>query len=132
MNTYAHIDSNNVLRGYLKTELTITDSSFILTDIDIGILHSWIGIKKLEGAAFVDLIPSVRIISKFAFLTRFTPAERVAILVESRTNDEVAVCLQLVVVADQVDLDLQDTSDALDLFISLNLITSQRKAEILA
>lgn len=132
MNTYAHIDSNGTLQGYLKTSLTISDPALILTDTDISILHGWIGTKKLEGAAFVDIIPSVRVVSKFAFLTRFTAAERLAILAESRTDDRIADYLQLVTVADQIDLDLPVMSLGMDLLISLGLIEASRKAEILA
>lgn len=73
-----------------------------------------------------------RIVSKFEFMMRFTASERVTILSASTSDPVVGQAIQLMSLADQVDLDLPVTAEMLGLLVSKSLLDSERVSEILA
>lgn len=71
------------------------------------------------------------IVTKFAFLTRFTPTERTAALTESKTNVQVEDFWSLLYAAEYVTLNNPETIAGIDLLVSLGILTPARGQEIL-
>ena len=77
-------------------------------------------------------IPYVRILSKYAFNSRFTLDELSAIQIAAKTDSVVAVLQTKFTIADEINLDEAVVSDGLDILVGYGLLTVQRKAEIMA
>ncbi len=71
------------------------------------------------------------IITKYAFLIRFTTAERTAALTESKTNVSVEDFWSLLYAAEYVDLSNPETIAGVDLLVSLGILTPARGQEVL-
>lgn len=71
------------------------------------------------------------IVTKYAFLTRFTTVERTAALTEAKTNVSVEDFLSLLYAAEYVDLSNPETIAGVDLLVSLGILTPTRGQEIL-
>jgi hypothetical protein len=85
---------------------------------------------KIESAGTLKIDPdAIRKISKRAFMRRFTQAERIAI--RKSTDDIVIDIHEDLKATSNVDLDLQDTEDALAYLTSVGILVSGRKDEIL-
>ena len=72
---------------------------------------------------------AIRKITKRSFMRRFTQAERIAI--RKSTDDIVIDIYEDLKATSNVDLDLQDTIDALAYLTSVGILASGRKDEIL-
>lgn len=77
----------------------------------------------------VTVLPDIRIISKGAFRRRFTLAEKVQIKVS--TDPVVKVLEEDLLATSNVNLDFQPLIDGLDYLISVEILTNERKAELL-
>lgn len=71
------------------------------------------------------------IVTKYAFLMRFTTTERTAALTESKTNVSVEDFWSLLYAAEYVDLSNSETIAGVDLLVSLGILTPARGQEIL-
>jgi len=71
------------------------------------------------------------IITKLAFRYRLTNAEYVGILTAAKTDVEVMAWVETFNMVSQVNLDDPRTASGLDMMVSKNLLTEERKAEIL-
>jgi hypothetical protein len=94
-----------------------------LLDSDLSIVQSLVD--------NCPLIPSTnRKLTKLAFRSRFTFAERMAL--DTSTAPEIIVLRNDLSVAEYVDLDYPDIDFGLSLLVAKSIITPERKAEILA
>lgn len=71
------------------------------------------------------------IITKLAFRYRLTDAEYVGILTAAKTDVEVAAWVETFNMVSQVNLEDSRTASGLDMMVSKNLLTEERKTEIL-
>ncbi len=76
------------------------------------------------------LLFSNRKLTKLEFRNKFTFSERV--LLDNSTIPEVVVLRNDLLVSEFVDLDYPGLVSGMDLLVSLSILTSQRKSEILA
>jgi hypothetical protein len=72
-----------------------------------------------------------RVFTKREIIRRFTPQEFLAIKNSSLTDPDVDYNWQMLMLTDYVDLNDTDTVNAMNAFVLANLITEQRKQEIL-
>lgn len=79
----------------------------------------------------VVIIPSIPIITKVAFISRFTPQEYVGVVGATKTDVEVQAWYDLFQAANVVDLSDQRTISGIDSFVAKNLLTQARATEIL-
>lgn len=79
-------------------------------------------------AARVAVVGTEVPISKHDFLDRFAPAERIAIRIESRTNDAVLDFMEMLNAADVVHMAL--ARPGLDYLVSIGKLTAARAAAI--
>ena len=77
------------------------------------------------------LPPPPPIITKLAFRYRLTDAEYVGILTAAKTDVEVAAWIETFNMVSQVNLDDPRTASGLDMMVSKDLLTEERKTEIL-
>lgn len=75
--------------------------------------------------------PPPPIITKLAFRYRLTDAEYVGILTAAKTDVEVAAWIETFNMVSQVNLDDPRTASGLEMMVSKNLLTEERKTEIL-
>ena len=89
------------------------------------------GSFKIESDGTLKTTPdTIRKITKRAFMRRFTQAERIAIRASS--DDIVIDIHEDLKATNNVDLDLEDTANALAYLVSAAILTSDRPDEILA
>ncbi len=80
------------------------------------------GTHKAESAGVIDNTPSkIRVITKRAFMQRFDQVERITI--RNSVDDIVIDIYEDLKIASNVNLDLQDTIDALNYLDSQGLLT---------
>ena len=85
---------------------------------------------KVETASSATIAPqAIRKITTRAFMQRFTLTERVAL--RASTDDTIIDIYEDLKLASYVDLDDSDVSSAIDYFVAQNLLTSNRKSEVL-
>ena len=77
-------------------------------------------------------LPPVRALSRFAFRSRFTLAEKAAIYTAAESNVQIRVFLDDLAVADEIDLDLLDTVQGVQALEAAGLLVPGRAQEILA
>ena len=94
-----------------------------LLDADLAIVQHLV--NTCPSVSLVD-----RKLTKLAFRSRFTFTERMAL--DTSTVPEVIVLRNDLSVAEYVDLDYPDINFGLSLLVTKNIITPERKAEILA
>lgn len=75
--------------------------------------------------------PPPPIITKLEFRYRLTDAEYVGILTAAKTDVEVAAWIETFNMVSQVNLDDPRTASGLDMMVSKDLLTEERKTEIL-
>ena len=75
--------------------------------------------------------PPPPIITKLAFRYRLTDAEYVGILTAAKADVEVAAWVETFNMVSQVNLDDPRTASGLDMMVSKDLLTEERKTEIL-
>jgi len=75
--------------------------------------------------------PPPPIITKLAFRYRLTDAEYVGILAAAKTDVEVMAWVETFNMVSQVNLDDPRTASGLDMMVSKDLLTEERKTEIL-
>jgi hypothetical protein len=75
--------------------------------------------------------PPPPIITKLAFRYRLTDAEYVGILSAAKTDVEVAAWVETFNMTSQINLDDPRTASGLDMMVAKNLLTEERKTEIL-
>ena len=75
--------------------------------------------------------PPPPIITKLAFRYRLTDAEYVGILTAAKTDVEVAAWVETFNMVSQVNLEDPRTASGLDMMVSKDLLTEERKTEIL-
>ncbi len=80
----------------------------------------------------VEAAPVPRTITKLEYLRRFTVEERVAIRAAAEQNPVLADYLQLMELAQEINLDDPDTVAAVQLLEQAELIAAGRAAEVLA
>ena len=73
-----------------------------------------------------------RIITKLAYLRRFTGAERIAIRTVAKTQSELEDYLALLELAEEISPDDPDTVAAVTMLEAIGLLAAGRAAEILA
>lgn len=71
------------------------------------------------------------IITKLAFRYRLTDAEYVGILTAAKTDVEVAAWVETFNMVSQINLDDPRTASGLNMMVSKNLLTEERKTQIL-
>lgn len=79
----------------------------------------------------MPVYPAPRILTKLEFRNRFTMEEKVAIYTEAKTDVGVAVWLDDLASAENVDLDSPITQQGVQGLVALGLITQARQDEIL-
>ena len=79
-----------------------------------------------------ESVESVRMISRFAFRSRFTLAEKTAIYTAAEQNKMIQAFLDDIQAADDIDLDLPDTVAGVEALEAGGLLAPGRAAEILA
>lgn len=84
-----------------------------------------------DEVIFQDLEP-VTVITRLAFMEKFTTPELVAIYTEAKTAVELEVFLDKVKAADEVDLTDSRTREGVAVLASMGLIGEGRAVEILA
>jgi hypothetical protein len=77
-------------------------------------------------------IPSVRILTKLAYMNRFTDSELAAIYTAAKSNVQVEVWLDKFKLAEEINLDDPSTIAGLQALESAGLLATGRSAEILA
>jgi hypothetical protein len=92
--------------------------------------QSYPGHYRLVGAEPAPP-PPPPIITKLAFRYRLTDAEYVGILSAAKTDVEVAAWVETFNMVSQVSLDDSRTASGLDMMVAKNLLTEERKTEIL-
>ena len=75
--------------------------------------------------------PRIHTFSSFEFLMRFTAEERAAIRTESTTDPLLADFVQLAQAAQEIHTDSQMTIDAMGYLVTLSILTTTRKNEIM-
>ncbi|MGZ5545085.1 MAG: hypothetical protein ACXWIU_10455 [Limisphaerales bacterium] len=90
--------------------------------------------QKLIDGQLANLVASyvVTILTKRAFLERFTPAERVAIRTAAQSSVAIQDYLELVNVSDNIDLTYSTTIAGVQELETAGLIAAGRAAEILS
>ena len=89
------------------------------------------GTHKAESAGVIDNTPKpIRVITKRAFMQRFDQVERIAI--RNSTDDIVIDIYEDLKMASSVDLDLQDTIDAVNYLNTNGYLTVKTIPELLA
>lgn len=73
-----------------------------------------------------------RVITRLAYLRRFTQSERVAIREAAQASMALADYLALLELAQEVDLDDPDTAAGVNALVAAGLLTPERGAEVLA
>ena len=84
-----------------------------------------------QNGSFFPPATAAPIITKLAFLTRFTDAEYTNILSASKTDIQVQAWNEKLALATQVNLQDQRTIDGVEMLVPKNLLTQQRATEIL-
>lgn len=110
-----NVSSITTRRDILQAELDAING--ILTDCDL-----------LNGGS--PVVPPNRVISKYAFMSRFSSANYNAILTAKTTDKDVEWLYTLLLAADDVNLD--EASAFLDVLILKGLITAEDKARMIA
>jgi len=87
-------------------------------------------IKYVKPAVVVET--TVRVITRYAFRTRFTTAEMVGLYTAAGADPVLKMFIDDVTVADNINLDEARVSEGLDYLVSQAIITAERKAEILS
>ena len=82
-------------------------------------------------SVIIDMTVVYPIITKLAFRYRLTDAEYVGILSAAKTDVEVAAWIETFNMVSQVNLDDPRTASGLDMMVAKNLLTEERKTEIL-
>ncbi len=127
-------------------EIINVDGSFTYTDMLGNVIEytptngyqsrNWLNIRLdwMEPLPADALIISANqpIITKLQFLERFTQAERIAIRDAAKTNPYVEDFLDLLNAATEVNVEYQQTIDAINALIGLGLISSDSKTKILS
>lgn len=80
----------------------------------------------------VETVPIPRTITKLEYLRRFTTDERVAIRAAASANPVLDDYLKLMELAQEINLDDQDTVSAVNMLEQAGLIALGRAAEVLA
>jgi hypothetical protein len=110
-------------KGY-SNAIDITDSN---PQPQIGWVFTGSDLVDPTGSA----VPT-RKITKLGLRQRLTFSELIALTAAARTVDAVAALKDNLTVANYVDLERQDTKNAMALLVSLGLITSDRAAIVLS
>jgi hypothetical protein len=71
------------------------------------------------------------IITKVAFVSRFTSAEYVGVVTAANSDPSVQAWYDLLFIANNIDLEDQRTVDGINFMVSKNLLTAERANEIL-
>jgi hypothetical protein len=82
-------------------------------------------------SVIIDMTVVYPIITKLAFRYRLTDAEYVGILSAAKTDVEVTAWVETFNMVSQVNLDDPRTASGLDMMVAKNLLTEERKTEIL-
>lgn len=75
--------------------------------------------------------PPTWIITKVAFVSRFTSPEYVGIVAAANSDPTVQAWYDLLFIANSIDLEDQRTIDGVNFMVTKNLLTSDRASEIL-
>lgn len=75
--------------------------------------------------------PPVFVITKVAFVSRFTSAEYVGIVTAANSDPTVQAWYDMLFIANSIDLEDQRTIDGVNFMVSKNLLTAARANEIL-
>jgi len=73
-----------------------------------------------------------RVYTRLQFRSLFSFAEQIAITTAAKTDIGVEVFLGMMNIAEEIDLDYPDTIAGLDYLVSKELITEEKKGQILA
>lgn len=79
----------------------------------------------------IDMTVKLPVLTKLAFRYRLTDAEYVGILSAAKTDVEVAAWVETFNMTIQINLDDPRTASGLDMMVAKNLLTEERKTEIL-
>jgi hypothetical protein len=90
--------------------------------------------KYVWDTGFLKFVPNPneRIHTKLQFMNRFTPQERISVRTLAKTDPLIDDFMQLLALAEEVNLDDQTTQAALNYLAYLGALTPQRVVEILA
>ena len=90
--------------------------------------------KMTYNPAVLDFFQrnDIRVVTKLAYLRRFTSEERVGIRAAAKANAILEDYLALLELSDEINLDDQDTLSAVQMLEGAGLIGAGRAAEILA
>jgi len=111
----------NVIAGSLPYGLNLNEGEFC----EIGATYVPNGNPRFLRA------PRVYTWTSYEFLNRFTPQERRVIWNRAKSNDDIADFLMLAQAANEVISDDPNTIAGLNMLVSLNIISNQRKNDIL-
>lgn len=132
------VNGHQIVSGGISSQDEIIDASLILFSGDFNALLAGVGKLEYINESFMPYVSPPREISKFAFRSRFTDAEKVGIYLAMETSTDsmvraiLKVFLDDLISADTINLDEARTTAGLDYLVSLGLLQQGRIAEMLA
>lgn len=87
---------------------------------------------RWDGSAFVPAPAARRVIAPLEFLQRFTPEERASIRAAAAASPELADWIDQARFAREIDLDATATIAGIVALVAAGLLTTERKAAVLA
>ena len=125
---YAHVENGKVI-AHQSAQKAI-DAPHLVLVAELPILNSTYDAGSKVFTVPVIEVKAVREITLAAFRARFTFTEKIGI--ESSTDAGIRVLEKDLAARLTIRLDLLQLQDGLDYYISKNLLTASRKAELLA
>jgi hypothetical protein len=125
----AQLDISGIVTAVTETQEPLTaDNCISLPNFDTTVLG-----KRYENGIFVDVPePPIRILSRYAFRSRFTTDEKQAIYAAAESNVLIKIWLDDLASAENIDLDLPETTSNLNALETAGLIGPGRATEILS
>jgi hypothetical protein len=134
---YAVVDDVGIVRGIRiqKTKMYTVPTNLILVN-NPGLTPdqavAFIDVLVWNGVNFIPYIEKEKIISKYDFIKRFTLAEMVAMETKAETDNVVDLIQKVLFnVSDKIDIGDPYLINLMDVLVSKNVITEERKATIL-
>ena len=145
---YITVDNKNLVSSviFCKTEIVSPPSGTYLINNDfmpgytpnytpmsqeIVTAYNNIDHSKYVNGQFVPYVKPIRVLTKYAFNSRFTFEELVAITEAAKTDSQVAVLMNKFNIADDIDLTDPVVAYGLNLLVGKTLLTQIRMNEIL-
>lgn len=123
-----NIVANWIVENRITGEVAYAYGADVATDFPEYPFAQYNHIRQKE----VEAAPVPRTITKLEYLRRFTPKERIAIRAAAEQDAALTDYLQLMELAQEINLDDPDTIAAVQMLEQSGLIAAGRAAEVLA